>query len=293
LDPLQTLTEINLDDLVESFGWQGRPTLSRALRRIFRGPARKFAEVMLKLDATIRDCGLAEASRLSLQPYVRELRVFGRDHVPDSAFLALCNHPGMSDTLSLFAAINRPDIRIIALDRPFLRAVPNMSRQLFYVKDDPAARMGLVRQVTSHLRTGGAALTFPAGHIEPDPDLRRGAVESLHSWTDSVGVFARMAPEAAILPVLVRGVVWKGAAHHPLLQIKRTRAEREKLAAALQLLHHIAWNLKLVTVRVQIGRPIHARDLSTTDAVDIHQAALNEMRQMIENPPNGEGVRLL
>jgi putative hemolysin len=248
---------------------------------------------MLKLDATIRDCGLAEASRLSLQPYVRELRVFGRDHVPDSAFLALCNHPGMSDTLSLFAAINRPDIRIIALDRPFLRAVPNMSRQLFYVKDDPAARMGLVRQVTSHLRTGGAALTFPAGHIEPDPDLRRGAVESLHSWTDSVGVFARMAPEAAILPVLVRGVVWKGAAHHPLLQIKRTRAEREKLAAALQLLHHIAWNLKLVTVRVQIGRPIHARDLSTTDAVDIHQAALNEMRQMIENPPNGEGVRLL
>ena len=29
------------------------------------------------------------------------------------------------------------------------------------MKDDPASRMTLVRQVASHLRTGGAALTFP------------------------------------------------------------------------------------------------------------------------------------
>ena len=55
---------------------------------------------------------------------------------------------------------------------------------------------------------------FPAAHIEPDPDIHDDAMESLESWTDSAGVFIRMAPETAILPVLVRGVVRTKAAYH-------------------------------------------------------------------------------
>ena len=86
-------------------------------------------------------------------------------------------------------------MKIIALDRPFLMALPNLSKQLFFVHDDPASRMKLVRQVSGHLRGGGAALTFPAGEIEPDPNVYPGAVDALQTWTDSVGVFIRMAPE--------------------------------------------------------------------------------------------------
>ncbi|HSB03349.1 MAG TPA: hypothetical protein VLE49_22050, partial [Anaerolineales bacterium] len=143
------------------------------------------------------------------------------------------------------------------------------------------------------LRNGGAALTFPAGEIEPDPDVHEGAVESLCSWTDSVGVFVRMAPETPVLPIVVRGVIRKKTAHHPLTYLRRSREEREKLAAALQMLAHVMFKKRDVHVRVQIGNPIYAKDLGTTETKVIHQAVLAEMKQLIENPPVEEGERLL
>jgi hypothetical protein len=199
----------------------------------------------------------------------------------------------MTDTLALFCALNHPTLKIIALDRPFLMALPNMNRQLFFVNDDPASRMKLVRQVSGYLRNGGAALTFPAGEIEPDPNVYSGAVDSLQTWTDSVGVFIRLAPDTVILPVLVRSVIWDKLANHPLLKVKKTRFEREKLAAALQLLTMVMWNIKPVTVTVQIGKPIDPKVLGTTNTQVIHQAVLTEMKYLIENPPQGDGVSVL
>jgi len=290
---VETLTQINLDDLISSFGWQNRPFLARLLRRTFATPPQTFAHQLVEFDSAIPMHGLVEASRCAIRNYVDDIRLFGRECIPDSAFLALSNHPGMTDTLSLFIALNRPDLRIIALDRPFLNALPNMSKQLAYVTDDSASRMRMIRQLSTHLRNGGAALTFPAGHIEPDPDVHKGALESLNSWTDSVGVFLRMAPGTAVLPVLVRGVVRKKTAHNPLTYLKRAREERQRLASALQLLAHVVLKKKDVHVRVQIGNPIYARDLGTTETKVIHQAVLAEMKVLIENKPSGEGDRLL
>jgi len=293
LNPLDVLTRINLDDLAEAVGWQSLPLLGPFLRKVFYRPARRFAERVWEFDTDVGECGLADAARLAQRRYVQDVVVFRPDRIPDSAFLALSNHPGMTDTLSLFVALNRPGLKIIALDRPFLNAMPNTSRQLFYVKPDSSFRMNLIRQVTTHLRAGGSALTFPAGHIEPDPDVHQGAVESLRTWTDSAGVFLRMAPHIAVLPVLVRGVVWDRAARHPLLLLKRTRQDKDKLAGAIQLFAHVVWNLKPVTVRVQIGKPIYAHDLGTTETMVIHQAVLAEMKRLIENPPEQEGVSAL
>jgi hypothetical protein len=243
LSQLETLTQINLDDLVASFGWQNQRILSQTLRQLFLSPARNFAKQMVEFDSAVGERGLANASRFSQRHYVKDVRLFS-DPLPAGPFLALSNHPGMTDTLSLFCALDRPDLKIIAL---------------------------------------------PAGHIEPDPDVYKGAVESLQTWTDSAGVFIRMAPETAVLPVLVRGVVWRKAARHPLLYIKRKKAERETLAAALQLLAHVMWNARPVTVRVQIGKPIYAKNVGTTDPSVIHEAVLAGMKQLIENPPQGEG----
>ena len=290
---VETLTQINLDDLISSFGWQKRPFLAGLLRRAFVSPPHEFALRMVEFDSAIGKHGLVEASRISIRHFVDDIYIFGRNRIPKSAFLALSNHPGMSDTLSLFIGLNRRDLQIIALNRPFLKALPNMSKQLAYVTGDAESRFKLIRQISAHLRKGGAALTFPAGQIEPDPDIQKGALESLRSWTDSAGVFVRMAPETAVLPVLVRGVIQKQTAHHPLTYLKRARAEREKLAAALQLLTHVMLKKKDVHVRVQIGNPIYTRDLGTTETKVIHEAVLKEMKELIENPPTGGGERLL
>ena len=282
---LDLLTGINLDDLVASFGWQNSPLLSRLLRIFFRKPAQTFAQHVIEYDDKVGEAGIVEGGWNLTRRYDKDLRIIGADRIPESAFLALSNHPGMTDTVALFAALNRPDLRIIALDRPFLNALPHTTSHLFYVHDDPAKRMTLVRQVSAHLKKGGAILTFPAGHIEPDPDVYPGAVESLKEWTDSVGVFVRMAPDAAILPVLVRSVVAKKYAHHWLLRIKKTKEEREKLATALQLLGMVIFGEKPVMVTIQIGKPIYARELGTTNTDVIHQAVLAEMRFLIEDVP--------
>jgi hypothetical protein len=292
---IETLTQINLDDLISSLGWQNRPFLARLLRRTLIYPPLAFARQVAEFDSAIATHGLVEASRLALRNYTDHLQIFGRDRIPAerSAFLALSNHPGMTDTLSLFVALNRTDLKIIALNRPFLNAMPNMSKQLAYVTDDAGTRFRLIRQISAHLRNGGAALTFPAAHIEPDPDVQKGSVDSLRSWTDSASIFIRMAPDTAVLPVVVRGVLRKNFAFHPLTYLKRARQEREKFAAALQLLAHVMLKMRDVHVRVQIGNPIYARDLGTTETKVIHQAVLAEMKQLIENPPLGDGERLL
>jgi len=286
--PLDVLTQINLDDLVAAFGWQNSPGLARLLRALFSAPARTFAAQILEFDQATAQGGLNVAARRVLPYYVRSLRVYGAERVPDSAFLALSNHPGMADTLALFAALNRPDLKIIALDRPFLNALPNVSRQLFYVTEDALKRMTLVRQVSAHLRAGGAALTFPAGRIEPDPAVYPGAIESLADWTDSVGVFLRLAPQTAVLPVLVRGVIWGKIAHHPLLRmVKRQREEREKLVAAMQLLAHVAFRRSDVHVEVHIGQPVYVHQLAANNTALLHQAIVAAMKELIHQPPAG------
>ncbi|HUG34557.1 MAG TPA: 1-acyl-sn-glycerol-3-phosphate acyltransferase [Anaerolineales bacterium] len=288
-----TLLKINLDDLVSSFGWEDKPILPRILQQVFLKPAQTFARQMNAFDTEVGKSGLVEGARFALRKYFNDIRIFGSGNIPGSGFLAVSNHPGMSDTLSTFIALDRRELKIIALQRPFLEALTNVSKQLFYVTDDPASRMNLVRQVSTHLRNGGRVLTYPAGEIEPDPDVHTDAVESLNTWMDSVGVFIRMAPETPILPILVRGVVWKKALNHPLTRIRRTRMEREQLAAALQVFAYMRGKIHEGRVRVQIGNPIYSKQLGTTETKIIHQAVLAEMKRLIENPPVDEGVSAL
>lgn len=290
---LDKLTRINLDDVVSSFGLRNGSLLANLLKRVFYKYARTFAQQLTEFDVEIGKNGIAAGARLMLMRHFDDVRVHSSDLIPASGFLALSNHPGLADSISTFAALNRPDLKIIALQRPFLEALTNVSKQLFYVAEDASSRMTLVRQVSSFLRSGGAVLTYPAGHIEPDPDFHSDAVESLQQWTDSVGVFLRMSPETPILPVLVRGVVWKKAMTHPLTRIRKTRMEREALAAAFQVFTMMRGKIKDVRVRVQIGNPIYAKQLGTTETNAIHQAVLAEMKRLIENHPEGKGVSVL
>jgi putative hemolysin len=293
IDAIEALTRINLDDLVCSFGWEGRPLLNGISRRIFRSAAETFARQVVAFDTAVGTHGLVSASRSTLKHYVTDVRVFDRHRIPGGAFLALSNHPGMSDTLSLFGALDRPDLMVIALPRPFLQALPHTSKQLSYFRGEQSSHATLVRKVGTHLRAGGAVLTFPAGRIEPDPDVHEGAAEALASWASSASVFVRLAPETPIVPVLVRGVIWSQAARHWLVRSTRAKADREKAAAAVQLLAHTVLRVRSVTARVQIGRPIYGRELASAKTEVVHRAVLGEMERLIRNPPQGDGEPLV
>jgi hypothetical protein len=281
---LDALTRINLDDLVSSFGWQEHPLPAALVRRLFVRPAQKFAKQMVEYDDLTGRLGLHEASCEFLQRYyIRDLCVHGQENIPTQGpALFLSNHPGMADTISLFAAIPRADLRIIALDRPFLVSLPNIAKQLVYISDDPAKRMRAVRQVASHLRAGGATLTFPAGKIEPDPDVHTGAQEALKHWTDSSGIFMRFAPDLQIVPVLVSGVIWERTARHWLTRFKHSREDQEKIAASLQLLAMVARDARPTTVRVRFGKPITRGEVDPLDSDCIHEKVLERMCHLLE-----------
>jgi hypothetical protein len=289
-DPISRLTDINLDDLVSSFGLENNPRLAKALRAVFHSSAQKFARQMVEFDQLVGAKDLPTAARQLLKNYVQDVRVFGQGNIPaQGPILVLSNHPGMTDTICLFAAINRTDLRIIALNRPFLQSLPNTTNHLFYISDNAAERMGAVKKAASHLRNGGAVLTFPAGKIEPDPDVYSGARESLSNWLDSAGVFVRFAPETWIIPALVRNVLWDKAVKHPLTHFKKDRMEREKLGAAFQLLSLIMFDVHPNTVDIQFGKPLTLSEIGSTEIPAIHAAVIERIQVLVDNPPVEEG----
>ncbi len=290
---LEVLTAINLDDLVYAFGCERRPFLAFLVRSLFLRAARKFARQMLDFDSAIESNGLAEAACRTERLFTCDVRLFNAESLPDGPFLALSNHPGVTDTLALMAALGRPDLKIIALNRPFLLALPNLSRHLYFVTEDPQERFALIRQVSKTLRDGGSILTFPAGRNEPDPDVYPGAVEALGGWTDSVGVFARLAPKTPLVPICVRNVMWRSATKFPLSYMRRSSDDKQLLASALQLLASLLFSAHPVTVQVQIGRPIISKNLRSTDTHLLHKLVLAEMKRLIGNKPEGLGKSLL
>lgn len=279
----EALTRFNLDDLIASFGCERRLWAAPFLRLAFTAPARKFAAQMTAFDAAVgHHSELARASCWMLQQhYVRGLRIDGRERAPSKGpALFLANHPGLADAISLIAAINRPDLKILALRRPFLETLRNIAGHLFFVDDNLGKRVILAHEVAAYLRAGGAVLSFPAGRIEPDPDVCSDALESLNAWVDSARFIVRLAPETRIVPTLVQGVVWEKTARHWLTRIRRTRCERDKLAAALQLLSMVVRGIKPTTVSVRFAAPILLA-AGSLEPNAVHQAVVGRMRQLI------------
>lgn len=274
---LAELIRINTDDILAAFGLAQTRLPRRLLDWLCYRPAHRFARQVLGFDDMVATQGLQVAGTRILQQFVQGLDVSGQEHVPlNGPLLIVSNHPGLYDTAALFATIPRPDLRIVAADRPFLRILPHTSRYLIAVGTAPAGRLGVVRLVTRHLRNGGAVLTFPGGQIEPDPAVQPGAIEALEHWSDSMELFVRMAPALHIVPVVVSGVFAAQNLRHPLIRLRREAADRERLAAMLQLVFP-QW--QTIRVRVAFGRPIHVAEDDA--AAGVSHAVQAEMRRLM------------
>src|SRR5574341_823727 len=260
---IDALTEINLDDFFESLGLAQLRRGRGLMRWLFRPAARRFAQTVAAFDEMVGERGLQAASEWILKRMTRGLEVAGRENIPaDGPALILANHPGMADTIGLFTSLPRPDLRVLALARPFLHALPNVSRRLIYVPTG-SDRMPVVRAAARHLREGRVVLTCPAGEIEPDPAVMPGAVESLQNWSQSIGLFARLVPQTRIVPVIVSGVVSRAALNNPLTHLRRARKDRERMAAALQVMIPAYQG---TTVRIAFGPPLASAELAAGGA---------------------------
>ncbi|HKJ39507.1 MAG TPA: hypothetical protein VJ972_12085, partial [Anaerolineales bacterium] len=75
--------------------------------------------------------------------------------------------------------------------------------------------------------------------------------------------------------------------------IKRTRFERDKLAAAIQVFPMMMSNFRPTTVHVQFAKPITLDEVGSTDTRAIHEVIIKRMRGLIQNKPTDNGVSAL
>lgn len=244
-DPaLNILCDLNVDDILRALGgrrfWRALP----ACRRIFHRPALVLARHLLAFDKRVARTGLPAAAAWLLGSFTGagHLRAIVERPRPwlTGGRLFVANHPGLFDALGLAAAIGRDDLRILAIHRPFLRALPGLSGHLIAIPeaDDPDRDTGLraaIRQATDWMRAGHALLTFPAGVIEPDPAWTSRAAASIGRWSRSTGIFARLVEGLEVHPCVVAGVGHPAFVHHPLGFLRRREADRAWLRAVLQL----------------------------------------------------------
>ena len=210
----------------------------------------------------VGSCGLHVGASWIVHTFARRLEIYGAELVPRRGpLLVLSNHPGMSDAMALFTAVRRADLKVIAAERKLLRLLPNISSHLVFIpegEDESRGRMSGMRAIAAHLRRSGAALIYPAGRIEPDPLVMPDVIDALANWSESVTLFARLAPETLVLPVAVGGTISAAALRNPIPRLYRKRRDREWAAATLQVLIPA---YRPPVVRVVFAEPFHAADL--------------------------------
>lgn len=291
---LQTLTRINTDDLIESIGLDGLRFGRGLLEKVCRPAAMRFARQLLDYDLVVGRRGLREGGSWLLRNCGVQLRVSGQDNVPpEGPLLIVSNHPGLADSIALFSSLPRQDLKIVAADRPFLRALENTSRRLIYVRPSEREQTGSLRLIAGHLRRGGAVLLFPGGRIEPDPALAPDAARSLESWSKSIGLIVRLAKHTRVVPAIVSGVLSASAQRHPVTRLRRAKEDRERLGAMLQI---VVPAYRSLTVRITFGQPLTPACLLAAgkDAESITGMVIKHAQRLLDQSaePRGEIILL-
>lgn len=275
---VEALRRLCAAELLAAFGLGGVKFGGRVLGSMASLAANRLAREAAIYDEIVGEYGLGVGGSWAVERMAREVEFAGTERVPRTGpLLIVSNHPGLSDTLALFAATPRDDLRVVAAKRPLLDALPNTSRHLMTVDEASRRRFGLIKTATKHMKRGGAVLTFPGGKIEPDPAVLPGAAEALDRWSmGSVDLFARLVPELAVVPVIVGDVLSPRALANPLTFLRRREEDRRWLAASLQML---APKVHGTSVRVEFGSVIRASegDEKVSDTV------LEEARRLVRS----------
>ncbi len=196
---------------------------------------------------------------------------------PGGAFARVLLRPAARRIAREFAACDEVFASrelIVAADYPFLRALRGLGPRLLFL-DASRTQLGWIRKVSRDLRQGSVVLLFPAGGLEPDPAVL-GFESALRSWSDSVGLIARLAPDAQIVPAAVTGVLSARAFAHPLTRLRRAPRDRQRVATLLQMIDP---RCRAVTARIAFGSPLVAER-----GASLNTELAARMRDLLSDP---------
>jgi len=253
----------------------------RMLGPLFRLPARRFGRIFAELEEEVPRGGLPAGARRILPHFQVKVHARGGEAFPTRGpLLVVYNHPGAYDSLAITAALPRPDLHIAVSDVPFLRALNEAGKRFIYIPPDPGGRMAALRACVSCLKEGAALLIFAHGEVEPDPERQTGAWDELANWSPSVEILLRKVPESCLQLIIASGVLLERYLRHPFTRLRRSRAQRQKLAEVLQIADRLAFPRRLdpIDMHLSFAGPIPARSL---DGGEVMPAVVAAARRLL------------
>lgn len=275
------LTRLLADEVSEAMGLPRGGWLGRCLHLLLMPALRRFSGLFVECDRIVASEGVPQAAHWLLRQLIGDYQVSGAEHIPAQGPLMIAaNHPGTVDSVLVAASVNRSDLQIVAGAIPFLQHLPNIRHHLIFAPaNDLPARAGVVRQAIRHLQGGGSLLIFARGQIEPDPAHGPEAAEELPRWSRSLEVLLRHVPDTRALVAVIGGVVHPPYMRHPITWLRRARADRQRLAMVMQVIHQMLGKTIEVRPWISFGQ-VHTHQ-STGDLGHALEALLESARRLL------------
>jgi hypothetical protein len=257
-----------LDEIVNAAGLRKTLAARRAFSLFFRKAARRLAEIGATTDRMVRTDGFPAACRWMMSHWVRNVTTRGAEYIPEQGpLLVVSNHVGAYDIVVVPSQINRPDLKIIASDIPYLKNLPNAAEHLIFLTDEAGDRMTAARAGIRQLQEAGSLLLFGTGKIDPDPDFSPDAGQYIERWSSSIDLFLRQAPQARVVVSIASGFLTRHWLQHPLTHLRRVDWEKRRVAEFGQVLQQLFRPGSLyVSPRVSFSPPVSVDELRRESA---------------------------
>ena len=262
---VQLLRDRIIDEIFYALGLKRTGLARRLLGRLFYLPAVHFSQIAARFDDEAALSGLPGACHRVLPDFSMTVTARGVERIPaEGPLLVVCNHPGTFDSLALGSSIPRRDLKIFVSDVRFARALTSTSPYLFFVPADPAGRMTALRGAIDHLRSGGAALIFAQGQVEPDPAFMPGASEAIETWSSSLEIMLRKAPHTRLQVAIASHALLPRFRRSPIVRLRRKPYAQQKLAEFIQAIQQMVFPGSVrLNIRLSFAPPVCAAELAT------------------------------
>jgi len=233
-----TLERLLLEDITSSISSANSKWLTAVLTRLLTPSVREISCLARAFDSEIQRVGLHEATKRFLPRLTRPPVFKGEDQIPlQGPLLVIANHPGTFDALLVLSKIPRDDIKIVASDRPFFRALPAFSTYLiFSSRVDRLAKANVVRQSIQHLQSGGVLFLLAAGRLEPDPAREpEKSLQTIQEWSPSIEVILSRAPATQVQVAVLSNLITPEALDHPLIKFQKDPYKARIAAEVVQI----------------------------------------------------------
>jgi len=255
-----------IGELIKSVGLPETTFWRRLFSPLFWLPTRRLALVGSDFDRSVARGGIHHAMQNLRAFFVSDVEVIQKPQIPNHGpLLILTNHPGTYDAVVVSSQIPRDDLKIVSSSIPFIEKMKVARRHFLFATRDTYKRMLVIKNVIDHLKTGGAILIFPGGHIEPEPAFMLEALGELENWSRAVDIFVRKVPETQIQVGIVSNVLREKSFRNPLTRLRRQLRDRQRIGEFIQVISQLIMEKKYSNIpKVSFADSFTLSDISST-----------------------------